>query len=119
VATPPTGSGTVVIDPSTGARSSSNGVATFASPVPSRAAFNVSGEGGQAFSVTVPASFVMSGPQSMTVTTSSSVTGTPLLSGSLGSAGSFTFGVGGSAPISSTTPNGDYSGSFTVTVAYN
>jgi Domain of unknown function (DUF4402) len=119
VATPPTGSGTVVINPNTGAQSSTNGVATFATPAPSRAAFNVTGEGGQAFSVTVPASFVMTGPQSMTVTTSSSVTGAPLLSGSLGSAGSFTFGVGGSAPISSTTPNGDYAGSFTVTVAYN
>jgi Domain of unknown function (DUF4402) len=119
VATPPTGSGTVVVNPNTGAQSSTNGVVTFASPPSSRAAFNVTGEGGQAFSVTVPASFVMTGPQSMTVTTSSSVTGTPLLSGSLGSAGSFTFGIGGSAPISSTTPNGDYAGSFTVTVAYN
>ena len=119
VATPAAGSGTVVIDAATGAQSSTNGVATFASPSPSRAAFNVTGEGGQAFSVTVPASFVMSGPQSMTVTTTSSVTGSPLLSGSLGSGGSFTFGVGGSAPISSTTLNGDYAGSFTVTVAYN
>jgi hypothetical protein len=119
VAAPASGSGTVVIDAITGAQSSTNGVATFASPSPSRAAFNVTGEGGQAFSVTVPASFVMSGPQSMTVTTTSSVTGSPLLSGSLGAAGSFIFGVGGSAAISSTTLNGDYAGSFTVTVAYN
>jgi hypothetical protein len=119
VATPTTGAGAVVIDPTTGAQTGTNGVATFASPTPSRAAFNVTGEGGQAFSVTVPATFVMTGPQTMTVTTSSSVTGSPLLSGALGSAGSFTFGVGGSAPISSTTLNGDYSGSFTVTVAYN
>jgi hypothetical protein len=28
-------------------------------------------------------------------------------------------GIGGSAPIGSTTPAGDYTGSFTVTVAYN
>lgn len=119
VATPASGSGTVTIDPNTGAQSSTNGVATFASPAPSRAAFNVTGEGGQAFSVTVPATFQMTGPQTMTVTTTSSVTGAPLLSGALGSAGSFTFGVGGTAPISSTTLNGDYTGSFTVTVAYN
>ena len=119
VATPASGSGTVTIDATTGAQSSTNGIATFASPAPSRAAFSVTGEGGQAFSVTAPASFVMTGPQTLTVTTATSVTGSPLLSGSLGSAGSFTFGVGGSAPISSTTLNGDYAGSFTVTVAYN
>ena len=61
----------------------------------------------------------MTGPQSMTVTTSSSISSSPVLSGSLGSAGSFAFGVGGSTSVDSTTPNGDYSGSFTVTVAYN
>jgi hypothetical protein len=119
VATPASGSGTVTIDATTGARTSVGGVATFASPAPGRAAFSVTGEGGQAFSVTAPASFVMTGPQSITVTTVTSVTGLPLLSGNLGSSGSFTFGVGGSAPIGSTTLNGDYAGSFIVTVAYN
>lgn len=53
------------------------------------------------------------------MTTSSSVTDAPLLSAALGAAGAFTFEVGGSAPIASTTPNGDDAGSFTVTAAYN
>lgn len=61
----------------------------------------------------------MTGPQTLTITTSSPVAGSPLLRSSFGSAGSFTLGVGGSAPISSTTPDRDCSGSFTITVVYN
>jgi hypothetical protein len=118
VSTPQTGSGTVTIDPATGVRTTVGAVG-YSSPAPGQATFNVTGEGGQAFSVTVPATFQMTGPQAMTVTTSNSVTGTPLLSGSLGSQGSFNFGVGGAIALSSTTPNGNYTGSFTVTVAYN
>jgi hypothetical protein len=119
VAKPPSGSGAVAIDPTNGARSTTGGVVAVGTPPPSRATFSVSGEGGQAISVTVPATFQMTGPQTITVTTSNSATGAPVLSGALGSAGSYAFGVGGSAPIDATTPSGDYSGSFTVTVAYN
>jgi hypothetical protein len=118
VSPPPMGMGSMTVDATTGARTTI-GAFGFGAPGPSRAAFNVTGEGGQAFSVTVPATFQMTGPQTMTVTTSSSVTGSPLLTGALGSQGSFVFGVGGTAPINSTTPTGSYSGSFTVTVAYN
>jgi hypothetical protein len=67
----------------------------------------------------VPATFDMTGPQTMTVTTTSSAGPTAMLSSTLGSSGSFTIGVGGSAPINASTLNGDYSGSFMVTVAYN
>lgn len=115
---PLSGLGSVTIDATTGARTTT-GAQGLDAPTPTRAAFNVTGEGGQAFSITLPASFQMSGPQPMTVTTSTSVTGSPTLSGSLGSPGAFTFGVGGTAAIDSTTPSGDYSGSFVVTVAYN
>ena len=41
------------------------------------------------------------------------------LSNALGSAGTFSFGVGGSFPVANTTPSGIYSGSFNVTVTYN
>lgn len=118
VAKPVTGVGTVTIDASTGARTLT-GAQGLTPPTPTRASFSVSGEGGQTFSVSVPASFQMTGPAPMTVTTTSSAGATAMLSSTLGSAGTFVFGVGGSAPINSTTLNGDYSGSFVVTVAYN
>jgi hypothetical protein len=118
VVKPLSGAGTVTIDATSGARTLS-GAQGLDTPTPSRAAFNVTGEGGQVFSVTVPATFDMTGPQTMTVTTTSSVGATATLSSSLGSAGSLTVGVGGTAPINASTPNGDYSGSFIVTVAYN
>jgi hypothetical protein len=118
VAKPTTGPGTVTIDPTSGARTTI-GAQGLDTPTPTRAAFNVTGEGGQAFTVTIPATVLMTGPQPMTVTTTSSISGSPILSGSIGSLGSFTFGVGGSASVDATTPNGAYSGSFTVTVAYN
>jgi hypothetical protein len=119
VVKPAAGSGTVAIDAATGARAVTGGVVGVANPTPTRAVFNVTGEGGQAISVSVPASFQMTGPQPITVTTTNSAAGAPVLSGALGSPGSYSFGVGGSAPITSTTPDGSYSGSFTVTVAYN
>jgi len=119
VAKPPTGSGTVVIDAASGARSLTGGAVGLGTPPPSRAAFNVTGEGGQTISVTVPTSFQMTGPQAITVTTTNSASGSPVLSGVLGAAGTYAFGVGGSAPIGSSTPDGAYSGNFTVTVAYN
>jgi len=53
------------------------------------------------------------------VTTSNSAGAAPVLSAALGSLGSFNFGVGGTIAVNSTTPNGSYTGNFTVTVAYN
>jgi len=119
VARPAAGSGSVTIDAATGARAVAGGVVALPSPSPGAAGFKVTGEGGQAITVTVPGSFVMNGPAAITVTTTSTVAGAPILSAALGSAGSYAFGVGGSAPITSTTPTGDYTGAFTVTVAYN
>jgi hypothetical protein len=119
VAKPSSGSGTVAIDAVSGARTLTGGAVGLGSPTPTRAAFSVTGEGGQTISVTVPASFQMTGPQPITVTTTNSATGSLVLSGALGSAGSYAFGVGGSAPVAFNTPDGNYTGSFTVTVAYN
>lgn len=119
VAKPTSGLGSVTIDATTGVRTTTGGAVGMASPTPTRAAFNVTGEGGQAFSITIPATFQMTGPQAMTVTTSNSASGSPFLSGSLGSQGVFAFGVGGTAPINASTLSGDYTGNFTVTVAYN
>ena len=114
---PISGSGSVSIDAVTGSRTLVNAVGRD-TPLPTRATFNITGEGGQAFSVTVPATFTLNGPQPLTATTSSS-NAAPTLSGTLGSQGSFVFGVGASVPLTSTTSSGDYTGSFTVTVNYN
>jgi len=118
VTRPATGLGTVTIDAVTGTRTTTGAVG-LDSPTPTRAVFNVTGEGGQTFSVTVPPTVQMTGPQPMTVTLTSSAGAAPTLSGALGSQGSLTFGIGGQTSVDATTPPGDYSGSFTVTVAYN
>ena len=121
IARPSSGSGTVAINATTGARTvTGTGAVGLSSPAPTRAAYTVSGEGGQAFSLTVPASFQMTGPgTALTVSLTSTARGSQVLSSSLGSAGSFSFGVGGSFSLSSSTVPGTYQGSYSVTVQYN
>lgn len=124
---PATGSDTVTINAADGARelSTNNAVAltSGAHQSPTRATYTVSGEGGQAFSISVPASFNMTrsgGAETLTITlTASAASGT--LSGTLGNAssGSASFGVGGAMPLTSSTASGAYSGSFITTVSYN
>lgn len=118
---PSSGTGTVTVDSSTGVRSvTGTGALALSSPTPSRASYTVSGEGGQVFTLSVPASFQMTGPgTALTVTLTPTAIGSQTLSSALGSAGTFSFGVGGSFPISSTTTTGAYSGSYGVTVQYN
>ncbi|SDR13687.1 protein of unknown function [Brevundimonas sp. 374] len=123
VVRPGTGSGTVVVS-SAGARSVTGGVVGLNSgDTPAAAAFSVAGEGGQSVSVTIPATFSMAnGTDTLTVTTSNSLTGSAAsqtLSNALGSAGSLAFSVGGSVPVASTTATGAYTGTFTVSAAYN
>jgi hypothetical protein len=97
------------------------GDAALAASTASRAAFTVGGEGGSAFSVTVPSSVTMTrtgGAQTLAVTlTASSSSGT--LSGSIGSSGSASFTVGGAFTATAGTASGDYTGAFNTTVAYN
>ena len=124
---PATGSDTVTIDATDGTRqlatNSAVALTSGAHVAPGRATFTVDGEGGQAFSITVPASFNMTrtgGSETIAITlTASATSGT--LSGTLGNAssGSATFGVGGAMPVTSSTASGAYSGSFVTTVAYN
>lgn len=119
---PSTGSGTVSLT-AAGARTvTGTGAVGIASPTPTAAAFSVSGEGGQAVTVTIPSSFAMiSGANSLTVTTVSTGGGVQTLNSSLGNAGTnpTAITVGGSFPMTSTTATGAYSGTFTVTVQYN
>lgn len=118
---PRTGSGSVVINASTGARTVSGGVVGLSAPPPSRALFTVTGEGGQAFSVSMPTILLMLGTGAgiLPVVLSTTAGSTQVLSSAVGSAGTYSFGIGGTLPVSSTTRTGSYSGSFTVTVDYN
>jgi hypothetical protein len=120
VVRPTTGTNTITIDATTGAISKTGaGDAALAASTSGRATYSVGGEGAQTFAISTPATFNMtSGANSLTVTlASSSATGT--ISGSLGSAGTATFGVGGSFPVSNTQASGNYTGTFTTTVTYN
>jgi len=120
VVRPASGSGTVVINDSTGARTLTGGVVALSTPTPSKAAYTVTGEGGQSFSLSIPTSFAMTTTGgSVTVTLTSTATGSQTLSSSIGSAGTFGFSIGGSLPVASTTKDGAYTGTFTVSVQYN
>lgn len=118
---PRTGNGTVSLAPGASAVTvTGNGTAALGTPAPDTASFAVTGEGGQAVSISVPPTFTMTGgANAITVTTIPSLSGVQVLSGALGSAGSLSFDVGGSFPLTSGTPSQVYSGTFSVTVAYN
>jgi len=124
VARPTTGSGTAVVS-NAGVRSVTGGVVglTLGAAV-TAAQFTVAGEGGQAFSVVIPATFSMAGPSasSLVVTTSNDLVGAAnaqTLSNALGAAGNRVINIGGSVPITDATVTGAYTGSFTVSASYN
>ncbi len=119
VVRPSAASGSVVITDG-GAVSTTGGAVVLASSTTSHPVYTVGGEGGQAFTVTYPATMVLTGPGGATITCSLVHSGFPTtLSGSLGSAGTATFSGGGTLPLTNTTTTGAYSGSYSVTVAYN
>ena len=111
---PTTGSATIGINASDGARTVGTAVA-LATPTPTRAAYTVTGESGRTFSVSL-SPFTMTGPPggSLTVTPTHDAGLSPVLTG-----GTFSFNAGASFILTSTTPGGSYSGSFDVTVVYN
>jgi hypothetical protein len=119
-------SGTSTVTLTTGGVVTATGsAAVVATSAHSAAGFSVTGEGGQAYSLTVPGTFVMnSGTNTLAVTTTTSFGSTSTLTtqtftGALGAAGTFNFSVGGSFGISSATPSGAYTGNLVVSVNYN
>jgi hypothetical protein len=113
---PLSGTGTAVVDPDQGAYHNYNVIAT-GRPAPSRVVFTATGEPNKAISVSIPHDFNLVSPtgKTLNVTVSSNAGSAETLT----SAGSYTFGVGGSINVSSTTPSGVYSGTFVVSIAYN
>jgi hypothetical protein len=116
---PTSGSSTINLNANSGARTVSGNAVGFATPTPTRAAFTITGEGGQQVSLSVPTTIDLTGPATLPVTITKTGSNAPSLSAGLGNAGSFSFTVGGSFTLSPTTPVGAYSGTLTVTVDYN
>lgn len=112
---PLNGSGTVAIDAATGTRTVTNGVA-MPGDTPGRATFTVTGEPSRTFTTTVPSTFILSNGKKaddITVTVTSSIPA------ALDINGSAIIGIGGQLQMQATTTQGAYTGTFTVSVAYN
>jgi hypothetical protein len=90
-------------------------------PVPTHAAYTVTGEGGRAVAITLPTTVTITNgaSASLALSMTTTTTGSATLSNAGGSQGTYSFGVGGSFTLSSATPSGAYSGAFNVTANYN
>lgn len=120
---PTTGSSVVTLNPSLGSNPlSATGDAIIVGATAARASYSITGEGAQAITVTPATSFVMNrvggGTTPITVTLTTTTLPTAL-SGSLGSAGTAGFYMGGNFTLTTATQMGTYQGSYNVTVAYN
>jgi hypothetical protein len=115
---PGTGTGTVAVANSADTVIAASGAVALASTT-SRAKFTIGGEGGQVISVLVPASFNLSnGTDTIAVTLDPDLGTTTNLSGSMAAGGSAALNVGGNFNVPNAISTGVYSGSFSVTVAY-
>lgn len=116
--------GNILVNATTGARTKSGGDAILIGTAASRAQFTVDGEGGRVIGISVtPANPVtltrVGGAQTLALTWTRSPTGNLTLGGSAGTAGTGTFGIGGSIPLTTTTMNGQYNGTINITFNYN
>lgn len=118
---PYNGAGSVSLNPSNNSRTvAGNGAGGVGAPTPQRASYTVTGEGGQAISVSVPGTFAMNGPGGEAVDVTLLNSGLPTsLSNTPGSEGTASFYVGGTFTIRSDMPVGDYSSVYSVTAQYN
>lgn len=113
IATP--AAGKVTLDPA-GVRTASGGAVLASAAGVSAAAFGVAGEPNTSFSVALPASIqIASGANSMTVDTFVTDAAAYLLD----AAGAHPLSVGANLNMAANQPAGLYTGSFSVTVAYN
>ena len=98
---PTTGTGTVTIADSGDAVTAGSGAVALTGIATSRAKFTIDGEGGQGITITVPSSFDLEN-------------GTDTIGD-----GTRALNVGGSFSLPASVSTGEYTGDFTVTVAYN
>lgn len=118
---PGSGSNLVTVS-AAGARTlSGGGNATLVGSSFSAATYTVAGDGGQAFDIEVPPSFLLTrsgGSETIEVTLLPSAA-SGMLSGTTGNVGEAEFSVGGNFTVTTGTVIGLYSGTFTVTVENN
>lgn len=120
VTRPSTGTGSLTLTPDGVATATGTNVLRYPSPAPTAAAFTISGEGGQAVTVSVPSTVTLSGSAgSVIATTNATGDGAQVLSGSTGAAGTVQVKVGGTIPLSGSTAIGTFTGTLVVTVQYN
>lgn len=109
-----TGTGGSVVVTSAGVASVTGDVGLVPSSVSSADAFSVAGDGSRSFSIATTGGSVTSGGSSMTFTTAPSAA-----TGTLSAGGTATFSVGGTLTVGGSTAAGNYSGTYSATVAYN
>jgi len=117
---PTTGTGTVAIANSSDSVTAGSGAVALTDIPTSRAKFTIDGEGGQGITITVPADFDLdNGTDTITVTLDADRPASDALSGSVGGDGTRALNIGGSFDLPDDVSTGEYTGQFTVTVAYN
>ena len=110
-------SGTVIMTPG-GARSATGGTNINSSTPGNPSSFNVQGTANASFSITLPASVILSDTASHTMTVDN-FTSSPTPSGVLDGSGQQTLFVGATLNVSANQAFGSYSGLMSVTVDYN
>jgi hypothetical protein len=108
--------GTVVLDPN-GLRTFSGGVQLGTLSPFYAASFTVTGAPNASYAITLPGTVTLSAPGA-TLLLSSLVT-SPALTGQFNAGGAQTLTLGGTLQVAANQLDGDYSGTFPVTVAYN
>lgn len=108
--------GTVVLSPA-GVRTTTGGLLLGNLSAVSAASFTVNGAANASYAIALPASILLTGPAgTMLVSPFSS---SPSPSGLLNAAGQQQLNVGATLNLAANQADGDYSGTFAVTVAYN
>ena len=116
---PSSTAGTVVITPA-GAISATSGVTLFEQDnTTSAATFTVTGESDATYAITLPESINISETGGTTTMTVDNFTSNPSGTGTLAANGEQTLSVGARLNVDAGQVAGDYTGEFSVTVAYN
>ena len=109
-----TGGGGTVVVAAAGTATTTGEVTMVSGSTPSADGFSVTGQSSRTFLITTTSGTVSANGNSMAFTTAPSAN-----TGTLSTAGTASFTVGGKLTVSGSTPAATYNGSFSVTVAYN
>jgi hypothetical protein len=110
--------GTVVLPP-VGARSFTGGATAGSATGVAAASFTVGGQASATYAITLPAGTITITSGAGDIMTVGTFTSSPSGTGTLSGTGSQTLLVGGTLNVGASQPQGTYTGTFNVTVAYN